>query len=119
MIKSVPKFDRVCLSRIGKLCKVVVLEGAGFFFLGFCTNIVVSHSATGLTAMLTPWASPREKSKGKGQRQKVKLLYFNIKENKATGHKSTCLASRFFAFLDFFLPYWVWAKKYLFFKNQI
>ena len=63
-------------------------------------------------------ASPHEKSEEKGQRQKVKLLSLNMKENKATGHKSTFLAS-LFCFLGPFWPHWVWAKKKLFFKNQI
>ena len=31
--------------------------------------------------------SPREKSKEKGQRQKVKILCLNMKENKATEHE--------------------------------
>ena len=37
-------------------------------------------------------ASPREMSEEKGQRQKVKFLCLNMKENKATGHKSNFLA---------------------------
>ena len=45
------------------------------------------------------WASPHEKSKEKGQGQKVKFLCLNMKENKATGHKSTCWP-HFYAFWD-------------------
>ena len=40
-------------------------------------------------------ASPCEKSEEKGQRQKVKFVYLNMKEDKATGLKSTFLASLF------------------------
>ena len=40
--------------------------------------------------------SPCEKSEEKGQRQKVKLLCLNMKENKATGHKSKFAASLFY-----------------------
>ena len=64
------------------------------------------------------WASPSEKSKEKGQCQKVTGLCLNMKEDKSTGHNSTYLAS-FFVFLGIFWPYWVWAKKRLFFWNQI
>ena len=41
-----------------------------------------------------------------------------MKENQATGHKSTFLAS-LFGFFGPFWSYWVWAKKCLFIKNQI
>ena len=41
-----------------------------------------------------------------------------MKENKSTGHKSTFLAS-LCALWDIFWPYWVWAKKCLYFGNQI
>ena len=45
--------------------------------------------------------SPREKSEEKGQREKVKFVCLNMKENKATGHNSTFLALflRFGSFL--------------------
>ena len=45
--------------------------------------------------IITPYflhmASPCEMSEEKGQRQKVKLKYRNMKENKGTRHRSTFL----------------------------
>ena len=54
------------------------------------------------------WASPPEKSKEKGQRQKGKFLCLNMKEN-----KSTFLASLFFFNLGAFWPNWVLANQCL------
>ena len=51
--------------------------------------------------LFTTWASACEKSEEKGQGQKVKFVCLNMKENMATGHKSTFLVS-LFAFWDFF-----------------
>ena len=52
------------------------------------------------------WVSPREKSEGKGQCKKVKLSCLSMKENKATGKRSTFLAL-FFGALGIFWSYWV------------
>ena len=81
-----------------------------FFFFYFNLNLLFKVKHKG--------ASPCEKSEEKGQRQKVTFVCLNMKENKTTGHKSTFLAS-LFCVLEAFWPYWVWAKKCLFFRYQI
>ena len=63
-------------------------------------------------------ASPCEKSKEKGKRQKVKFVCLNMKENKATGHKSVFLAS-LFCFLEPFLAILGLGQKMPIFYDQI
>ena len=58
------------------------------------------------------------KVRGKRSHQKVKFLSLNRNKNKATGHKSTFLASLFF-FLGPFWLYWVETKICLFLENHI
>ena len=62
-------------------------------------------------------ASPRKKSEGKGQRQKVKWLCLKIKETKATEHKTTFFPV-FFCVLGPFWPFWVGAKKCQLFEES-
>ena len=61
------------------------------------------------------WASPCEKSKEEGQRQKVKLFSLNMKESKATRHNSTFVASLFLRLGTFSVL--LGMSKCIFFKN--
>ena len=60
-------------------------------------------------------ASPRKKSEEKGQCQKVKLSCLKMKENKATGHKSTFFAT-LYCVLGPFWPFWVRPKNAYFLR---
>ena len=62
-------------------------------------------------------AATCEKAKEKGQRQQVKFVCLNMKENMTTGYKSKFLAS-LNCFSGPFGPYLVRAKKSLFLENQ-
>ena len=59
------------------------------------------------------WASPHEKPEEKGKHQKVKFVCLNMKENKATGHTSTLLAS-LFSVMGLFLALLGLGKKFPF-----
>ena len=63
-------------------------------------------------------ASPHEKSKEKGQCQKIILLCLFMTDTQSTGHESNFLSSLFFLF-GTILATWVGNKKSLFLKNQI
>ena len=63
-------------------------------------------------------ASPCEKSEEKGWRQKVIFLRLNMIDIKSTGNEST-FCPHFFSCWALFWPFWVWAKKCLFFHSQI
>ena len=84
----------------------------------FIFAVLTEESKYKLIMLTNTWASPRETSEKKGQRQKVTFKFLNMKESKATGYKSKYLAN-FFCVLGPFWSYWVWAKKCLIFKNQI